>query len=127
MANVIIKYFDIKKYNIDMLKQFSNIIPLRFEKCKNYTNEKMKLQCILAGILIYKNLGDINKKLYDKIKNEQNEENEDYFSWTYEEFYKLYLRSEEVEKLKKKEGDYIQKTLVTFITYFKSKEPRSRK
>lgn len=67
MANVIIKYFDIKEYNIDVLKQFSNIIPLRFEKCKNYTNEKMKLQCILAGILIYKNLGNIESKLkYNK-------------------------------------------------------------
>ncbi len=78
---------------------------------------------ILTKVEAYKNLGDINKKLYDKIKNKQNEDN---FSLTYEDFYKIYLRSEEVENLKKKEGDDIQKILDTFISFFKGKEPRSK-
>ena len=109
-----------KKKFVRFAGYFQNDVTIR-------TN-KLLLNLPISGLLTkveaYKNLGDINKKLYDKIKNEQNDENEDYFSWTYEDFYKRYLRSEEVEKLKKKEGVYIQKTLVTFITYFKSKEPR---
>jgi hypothetical protein len=84
----------------------------------------LPISVLLTKVEAYKKLGYINKKLYNKIKKEQCSKNKDYFSLTYSEFYTKYLRSKEVEKLKKKEGDYIQKTLDTFITNFQRKQPK---
>lgn len=85
----------------------------------------LPISVLLTKVEAYKKLGYINKKLYNKIKKEQCYKNKDYFSLTYSEFYIKYLRSKEVEKLKKKEGDYIQKTLDTFITNFQRKQPKN--
>jgi hypothetical protein len=84
----------------------------------------LPISVLLTKVEAYKKLGYINKKLYNKIKKEQCSKNKDYFSLTYSEFYNKYLRRKEVEKLKKKEGDYIQKTLDTFITNFQRKQPK---
>jgi hypothetical protein len=84
----------------------------------------LPISVLLTKVEAYKKLGYINKKLYNKIKKEQCSKNKDYFSLTYSEFYTKYLRSKEVEKLKKKEGDYIQKTLDTFITNFQRKQQK---
>lgn len=58
-----VKYFDIKEYNMEMLYSFSKVIPLRFEKSSTYLSEKSKLQCILGGILIYQNMGNIESDI----------------------------------------------------------------
>ena len=79
----------------------------------------LPISVLLTKVEAYKKLGYINKKLYNKIKKEQCSKNKDYFSLTYSEFYTKYLRSKEVEKLKKKREIIFKKLLILLLLIFK--------
>lgn len=89
------------------------------------TNKKLlnlPISELLIKVKAYKNLNNINERLYNQIKD--NKCFIHYFSLTYCDFYKLYLRSREVEKLIEKEGKEIIPTLNTFISNFQRKKPK---
>ena len=96
MANeIIVKYFDIKEYNIDMLMPFTQKISLRYEKCSRYLNEKTKLQSLLAGLLIYQNMGDIESKIqYNKYGKPYLDEDKNYFNISHTGNYVVFVKDE---------------------------------
>ena len=111
---IIVKYFDIKEYNIEMLSCFSKLIPLRFEKCSSYLSEKSKLQCILAGILIYQNMGDIESKIkYNKYGKPYLEEEKKYFNISHSGDYVVFVKDEknigiDIERISERNLDIIK-------------------
>lgn len=111
---IIVKYFDIKEYNIEMLSCFSKLIPLRFEKCSSYLSEKSKLQCILAGILIYQNMGDIESKLkYNKYGKPYLEEEKKCFNISHSGDYVVFVKDEknigiDIERISERNLDIIK-------------------
>lgn len=109
MANeIIVKYFDIKEYNIDMLLPFTQKISLRYEKCSRYLNEKTKLQSLLAGLLIYQNMGDIESKIqYNKYGKPYLDEDKNYFNISHTGDYVVFVKDEknigiDIERIREK-------------------------
>lgn len=115
MANeIIVKYFDIKEYNIDVLMPFTQKISLRYEKCRRYQNDKKKLECLLSGILIYKNMGDIESKIqYNKYGKPYLDEDKNYFNISHTGDYVVFVKDEkkigiDIERIREKNLNIIK-------------------
>ena len=90
---ILLEYLDTNDYDLKMLNIFSNIIPMRFEKVKNYYDENKKLQSLLAGVLVYKNFGDIEKIiLYNKLNKPYLQNNNVYFNISHSKNFVVFVK-----------------------------------
>lgn len=90
---ILLEYLDTNDYNLKMFNIFSNIIPMRFEKVKNYYDENKKLQSLLAGVLIYKHFGDIEKNiLYNKLNKPYLQNNNVYFNISHSKNFVVFVK-----------------------------------
>lgn len=111
---ITVKYFDIKEYSEDLLLPFSKVIPLRYGKSSGYLNEKIKIQSLLAGILIYQNMGDIESKIqYNKYGKPYLNEDNKYFNISHTGDYVVFVKDEkkigiDIERIREKNLDIIK-------------------
>ena len=90
---ILLEYLDTNDYDLKMFNIFSNIIPMRFEKVKKYYDDNKKLQSLLAGVLIYKNFGDIEKSvLYNKLNKPYLQNNNVYFNISHSKNFVVFVK-----------------------------------